>query len=316
MMGARFLSSLLVLSFSVGGQAYQYAGMGGMPRHAVMLRTSAITRMQSTSSDHVPTPKAEERPISRRAAVIAGGAALVGVSSVPRVVYAYNFNQQKSGDTIFDVPAVWKKTAEDAEAGTFAFADPVSGKVVDQILVKEFEAPEGVSGTKDLGKIEKVNPSKAFGATKEVGNSLLRAGLRCLKFKFLRAIIRARVQDNGRHAFGVHVRACMNADPAVSYSFPDPLRTCTLLQVATADMVAAAVRKGTESKTVFYDYDFAKAPKECSRENEMLVGSCMYDKVEPAEQEQSLSVLEYVVGYCYVYFCHHPGWADVHLFPD
>jgi hypothetical protein len=44
-------------------------------------------------------------------------------------------------------------------------------------------------------------------------------------------------------------------------------------------MVAAAVRKGTESKTVFYDFDFAIAPKTCSREMEMLTGSCMYEKV-------------------------------------
>jgi hypothetical protein len=48
-------------------------------------------------------------------------------------------------------------------------------------------------------------------------------------------------------------------------------------------MVAAAVRKGTGSKTVFYDFDFAIAPKTCSRENEMLVGSCMYEKVRPHE---------------------------------
>jgi hypothetical protein len=30
---------------------------------------------------------------------------------------------------------------------------------------------------------------------------------------------------------------------------------------------------------VFYDYDFAIAPKDCSPEKLMLVGSCMYEKV-------------------------------------
>ena len=46
-------------------------------------------------------------------------------------------------------------------------------------------------------------------------------------------------------------------------------------------MVGAAVRKGTGSKTVFYDFDFAIAPKTCSRDNDMLIGSCMYEKVRP-----------------------------------
>ena len=33
------------------------------------------------------------------------------------------------------------------------------------------------------------------------------------------------------------------------------------------------------TRPVFYDYDYAIAPKECSQEKLMLVGSCMYDKV-------------------------------------
>jgi len=149
---------------------------------------------------------------SRR--VVLFGAALT--AAVPRVARAYDFKRETSGDTVFDVPDVWRKTASDAESGTFAFSNPVSGKVLDQIIVREFEAPQGITSTKDLGKIEKIKPSKAFGATKEVD---------------------------------------------------------------AADMVAAAVRKGTGSKTVFYDFDFAIAPKTCSRENEMLVGSCMYEKI-------------------------------------
>ena len=81
---------------------------------------------------------------------------------------AYDFKRETSGDTVFDVPDVWRKTASDAESGTFAFSNPVSGKVLDQIIVREFEAPQGITSTKDLGKIEKIKPSKAFGATKEV----------------------------------------------------------------------------------------------------------------------------------------------------
>ena len=30
---------------------------------------------------------------------------------------------------------------------------------------------------------------------------------------------------------------------------------------------------------VFYDYDFAIAPRDCAQEKLMLVGSCMYEKV-------------------------------------
>ena len=44
-------------------------------------------------------------------------------------------------------------------------------------------------------------------------------------------------------------------------------------------MVSAAVRKGTAGNVVFYDFDFAIAPKTCNQEQEMLVGSCMYEKV-------------------------------------
>ena len=101
---------------------------------------------------------------SRR--VVLFGAALT--AAVPRVARAYDFTRETSGDTVFDVPDVWRKTASDAESGTFAFSNPVSGKVLDQIIVREFEAPQGITSTKDLGKIEKIKPSKAFGATKEV----------------------------------------------------------------------------------------------------------------------------------------------------
>ena len=37
-----------------------------------------------------------------------------------------------------------------------------------QVLVREYEAPEGVTTTTDVGKIEKIKVSKAFGATSEV----------------------------------------------------------------------------------------------------------------------------------------------------
>jgi hypothetical protein len=44
-------------------------------------------------------------------------------------------------------------------------------------------------------------------------------------------------------------------------------------------MVSASVRKGTAGNVLFYDFDFAIAPKKCNQEKEMLVGSCMYEKV-------------------------------------
>ncbi len=34
--------------------------------------------------------------------------------------------------------------------------------------MREYEAPEGVTTTTDVGKIEKIKVSKAFGATSEV----------------------------------------------------------------------------------------------------------------------------------------------------
>jgi hypothetical protein len=45
-------------------------------------------------------------------------------------------------------------------------------------------------------------------------------------------------------------------------------------------MVSAAVRKGTVGNGIFYDFDFAIAPKTCNQDKEMLVGSCMYEKVK------------------------------------
>ena len=103
--------------------------------------------------------------MSRRSML--AGAVLAG-SAVSRPAYAFDFKRVASGDAIFNVPSVWIQTAGDADAGTFAFSNPVSGKVLDQLIVREYEAPDGIASTKDVGKIEKIKPSIAFGATKEV----------------------------------------------------------------------------------------------------------------------------------------------------
>jgi len=50
------------------------------------------------------------------------------------------------------------------------------------------------------------------------------------------------------------------------------------VSLKNADMVAAEVRK-SGSGTVYYKFVLALAPKECSREKEMVPGSCMYDKI-------------------------------------
>jgi hypothetical protein len=167
-----WLGGLLVLSSCAGGEAYVQAGLSGClgaQRRAGALRRArplASSMIDEHVRDGAAAPPAPEA-LSRRAAVLAG-AAVLAPWVAPRAGYAYDFKKVSSGDALFDVPAVWKKTAEDAEAGTFAFADPVSGKVLDQITVREYEAPAGVTSTKDAGKIEKVVPSKVFGATKQV----------------------------------------------------------------------------------------------------------------------------------------------------
>jgi len=220
--------TLLVLSCA-SVQAYLHAGATGgllLQRHARVsgaryLTTCNLQRQQPEAGPAAAAFAAggDRGPVSRRT-VLAGGSAVFAAGLAPRAVHAYEFKKEASGDAVFDVPAVWIKTAEDKEAGTFAFSNPVSGKVLDLITVREYEAPEGIRSTKDVGKIEKLGTGK-----------------------------------KAREAFG------------------------TTKEVDFADMVSAAVRKGREAGVVFYDFDFAIAPKTCTRENEMLTGSCMYTKI-------------------------------------
>jgi len=46
----------------------------------------------------------------------------------------------------------------------------------------------------------------------------------------------------------------------------------------TYDMINAARRKG-KNGGLYYDFDLASAPKTCSRETEMVSGTCPYDQV-------------------------------------
>jgi hypothetical protein len=43
-------------------------------------------------------------------------------------------------------------------------------------------------------------------------------------------------------------------------------------------MVSAEVRR-SDTGTVFYKFVLARAPKSCSREQEMVSGTCFYDQV-------------------------------------
>jgi hypothetical protein len=176
----RCLSSLAIvlvlLGSCPGGEAYMVSL--SRPQRAGALRARPVASMHGRDPSVPPAAAGPDGAVSRRSAMIAGAALLAAGT---RAVYAYDFKKVTSGDALFDVPAVWKQTGGDAEQGTFAFADPVSGKVLDQITVREYEAPAGVTSTKDAGKIEKVLPSKAFGATKEVrapAGGVRREGLR------------------------------------------------------------------------------------------------------------------------------------------
>ena len=169
---------LVLLGSCPGGEAYLVSL--SRPQRAGALRARPVASMHGRAPSMPPAAAGPDSAVSRRSAMIAG-AALLAAGTAPRAVYAYDFKKVTSGDALFDVPAVWKQTGGDAEQGTFAFADPVSGKVLDQITVREYEAPAGVTSTKDAGKIEKVLPSKAFGATKEVrapAGGVRREGLR------------------------------------------------------------------------------------------------------------------------------------------
>jgi len=265
---ARRAILIFVLGCAAGGEAYLH---GGMIAGTIGLRLQPQRRrtnvpgplpchMQRGEPRQGDAAAGDREKILSRRAVLAGCAAVSVAGVVPHTAYAYDFTKMASGDAVFDVPAVWIKTAEDKEAGTFAFSNPVSGKVLDLITVHEYAAPAGIKTTKDVGKIEKIKPSQAFGATKEV-SSCSGAGTCtqcCTLFLF-----------DGSTVIVVI--------PCVSVFTPMP-------QVDVADMVAAAVRKGTEGGVVFYDFDFAIAPKTCTRENEMLTGSCMYTKVGTTQQ--------------------------------
>lgn len=170
---------LLVLGGCAGVSAFlcPASNLAGLPSRRLRSVSSGPlpTCMQAYGSVDV-TPAVDGRTHSRRS-VLAGAAFLAAGAAVPQSVRAYDFKNEKSssGEAEFDVPEVWIKTASDAEAGTFAFSNPVSGKVLDQIIVREYEAPAGVANTKDVGKIEKIKPSKAFGATSEVSASCMHA---------------------------------------------------------------------------------------------------------------------------------------------
>jgi hypothetical protein len=156
------LAALVVLSGCAGARAFvparlSAAGLPMNPRAGAAVR-GLQARMHGAADDR--------RGHSRRS--VLAGAAVLAAGAVPQVTHAYDFKREASGDTEFDVPDVWIKTAADEEAGTFAFSNPVSGKVLDLITVREYEAPAGITTTKDVGKIEKIKPSKAFGATSEV----------------------------------------------------------------------------------------------------------------------------------------------------
>jgi hypothetical protein len=161
------------------------AGVSAFLCPASNLASLPSSRLRSVSSGPLPTcmqacgsgdVAVDVRTHSRRS-VLAGAAFLAAGAAVPQSVCAYDFKKEKSssGEAEFDVPEVWIKTASDEEAGTFAFSNPVSGKVLDQIIVREYEAPAGIANTKDVGKIEKIKPSKAFGATSEVSTSCMHA---------------------------------------------------------------------------------------------------------------------------------------------
>ena len=225
---------LVLLGCCPGGEAYMRVSLcGSGPQHAGALRAHPVASMHGSAPSvppaAAPAAAGPDCAVSRRSAMLAG-AALLAAGTAPRAGYAYDFKKVTSGDALFDVPALWKQTGGDAGQGTFAFADPVSGKVLDQITVREYEAPAGFTSTKDAGKIEKVLPSKAFGATKEV-----RAPAGGVRREGLRRYLRRKAS----------VRVCgMPCSGADSYL---PHLRC--VQVDKADMVAASVRKGTESKT-------------------------------------------------------------------
>ena len=150
--------ALVVLSGCAGASAF----VPVCPSAANLRGGAAVRGLQARMHG-----AADERRGHSRRSVLAG-AAVFAAGAVPQASCAYDFKREASGDTEFDVPEVWIKTAADEEARTFAFSNPVSGKVLDLITVREYEAPAGITTTKDVGKIEKIKPSKAFGATSEV----------------------------------------------------------------------------------------------------------------------------------------------------
>jgi hypothetical protein len=55
-------------------------------------------------------------------------------------------------------------------------------------------------------------------------------------------------------------------------------------ELARADMIAAAVRRGDGGAGAgagedYYEWDLATAPKTCAADTQYLVGTCPYDKV-------------------------------------